>query len=51
MGECSKIVLTKDPFKIYGMSTKRTFDNTYILLKEANEAYVKHKSNTVEVKD
>lgn len=40
MGQCSKIVHLKEPFKSLGMCTKRIFDDTYLFLKEAN---IKHK--------
>lgn len=36
MGQCSKIVHLKEPFKQLGMSTKKIFDDMYIFLKELN---------------
>lgn len=36
MGQCSKIIHSKEPYKSLGMSTKRIFDDTYLFLKEAN---------------
>jgi len=36
MGQCSKIVHLKEPFKSLAMSTKRIFDDMYIYLKETN---------------
>lgn len=40
MGQCSKIVLMKEPFKTFGMSTKKIFDDTYLYLKEINSVYL-----------
>ena len=34
MGQCSKLVHTKEPYKSLGMSTKRIFDDMYLYLKE-----------------
>jgi hypothetical protein len=36
MGQCSKIVHLKEPFKSFGQSTKRIFDDMYLFLKEVN---------------
>jgi hypothetical protein len=41
MGQSSKIVLLKEPFKSMKMSTKRIFDDMYIFLKEVNINYLK----------
>ena len=30
LGKCSKVILNKEPFRKYGMSTKRIFDDTYL---------------------
>ena len=37
MGQCSKIVHLKEPFKGFEMSSKRIFDDMYLFLKQANE--------------
>jgi len=39
MGQCSKIVHLKEPFKSFGQSTKRIFDDMYLFLKEVNLNY------------
>lgn len=36
MGQCSKIVHLKEPYKSLAMSTKRIFDDMYLYLKELN---------------
>ena len=36
MGQCSKIVLFKEPFTQTGNSTKKIFDDTYLQLKKAD---------------
>ena len=41
MGQCSKIVHLKEPFKGFGQSTKKTFDDMYLFLKEVNLNYTK----------
>lgn len=41
LGQCSKIVLMKEPFRSQNMSTKRIFDDMYLFLKEANLSYIK----------
>jgi hypothetical protein len=41
MGQCSKIVHLKEPFKGFGQSTKRIFDDMYLFLKEVNLNYTK----------
>ena len=41
MGQSSKIVLLKEPFKSFNMSTKRIFDDMYLFLKETNMNYMK----------
>ena len=41
MGQSSKIVLLKEPFKSFNMSTKRIFDDMYLFLKETNINYMK----------
>lgn len=40
MGQCSKIVHLRDPFKATNMTTKKVFDDMYLYLKEANHAYL-----------
>ena len=45
MGNCSKIVLGKEPFKRFGLSTKRVFDDAYLHLKEVNDIYNRHKND------
>ena len=37
MGNCSKIVHVQEPFKNFGMSTKRIFDDAYLYLKDVNK--------------
>lgn len=37
MGQCSKIIHLKEPYKSLGFSTKRIFDDIYLFLKEVNE--------------
>ena len=41
MGQCSKVVHLKEPFKGLQMSTKKIFDDTYLFLKEANLSYLR----------
>jgi hypothetical protein len=41
LGQSSKIVLLKEPFKSFNMSTKRIFDDMYLFLKEKNKNYMK----------
>lgn len=36
MGQCSKIVHLKEPYKSMHMSTKRIFDDMYLYLQDAN---------------
>jgi hypothetical protein len=36
MGQCSKIVHLKEPYKSLAMSTKRIFDDMYLYLRELN---------------
>lgn len=36
LGQCSKIVHLKEPYKTLEMSTKRVFDDMYLYLKQAN---------------
>ena len=43
MGQCTKIVHIMEPFKNFGMSTKRIFDDTYLYLKEINKRYIDKK--------
>ena len=39
MGQCTKIVHIMPPFKNFGMSTKRIFDDTYLYLREVNQKF------------
>ena len=34
MGQCNKIIHTKQPFTGFGMSTKHLYDDMYLYLKE-----------------
>lgn len=34
MGQCCKIITTKQPFSMFEMSTKNLFDDMYLYLKE-----------------
>lgn len=49
MGQCSKIIHLKEPFKTMGMSTKRIFDDMYLFLKEVNMNYNKNINNIDEM--
>ena len=49
MGQCSKIIHLKEPFKGMGMSTKRIFDDMYLFLKEVNMNYNKNMGNIDEM--
>ena len=44
LGQCSKIVHLKEPYKGLEMSTKRIFDDMYLFLKDANDAHGKDMS-------
>ena len=46
LGQSSKIVHLKEPFKGFKMSTKRIFDDMYLFLKEANLNYIRTVANT-----
>jgi hypothetical protein len=37
MGQCSKIIHLKEPYRALAMSTKRIFDDMYLFLQEANK--------------
>lgn len=45
MGQCSKIVHLKEPYRQLGMSTKRIFDDMYLFLREANDRTLKDDMN------
>ena len=46
LGQSSKIVHLKEPFKNFKMSTKRIFDDMYLFLKEANLSYIRTVAST-----
>ena len=46
LGQSSKIVHLKEPFKGFKMSTKRIFDDMYLFLKEANLSYIRTVAST-----
>lgn len=40
LGQCSKIVHLRDPFRAASLTTKKVFDDMYLYLKEANRAHI-----------
>jgi hypothetical protein len=39
MGQCSKIIHLKEPYRSFGYTTKKIFDDMYLFLKEVNLNY------------
>jgi hypothetical protein len=44
IGQCVKIIHSKEPFTGFGMSTKKVFDDVYIYLKTVNQSYLERKN-------